>query len=44
MSELEALIERERIIETINTLFIATDARDWAEPCGPAWPQKCCST
>ena len=30
MSELEALIERERIIETINTLFIATDARDWA--------------
>ena len=30
MSELETLIERERIVDTINALFVATDARDWA--------------
>ena len=30
MSDLEMLVERDRIVDTINTLFVATDARDWA--------------
>jgi len=29
-SEIELLIERTRIVETINRLFIGTDKRDWA--------------
>ena len=30
MSDLEMLVERDIIVDIINTLFIATDARDWA--------------
>jgi hypothetical protein len=30
-NELETLIDRTRIVETINRLFIGTDNRDWAQ-------------
>ena len=28
--ELQQLVEKDRIIDTINQLFISTDTRDWA--------------
>lgn len=33
--ELQILLEREKIIETINGLFIGTDQRDWV------WVKRC---
>lgn len=33
--DLQTLLEKEKIIETINGLFIGTDQRDWV------WVKKC---